>query len=907
MDRLFEIAEDFRRSLKSHHEEEFENTSMGAMRREIHDIQLLRDKTSNMMNMNRLRMFLSGMEELEKVLLQLQFPGARNVMSIIWGSVRFLLKVNHCRSNDILWQRLQKPIWDDTRRMFDRISQSLNTHATFIKTNSTSSQELHKDYGEIHAAFQQYSYSIKSAWKDFETREETRKHEKRHEVIIWISASGKMQRLQDTFRKMAICPRSGRWLFRNYSAISEWMGEEEPPDSAIWLHGNCGYGKTVLASLIVDELKSPKSQETFSSFPDGSQTCYFYCQEDDGEHQSHLDILKGILLQLMEADDYILPLCHQEKVTSGGTNLLDARLAEKLIKTFVEYLPRQYIVIDGIDECEGTEIQQTAKFFKDLVLTYDTQIRLGHLRVLFMGRETSETRKYIPGDDCIAVPLRPEDNHDDIRAFVQKKLPEFSKSSHGAGFSLSEAHKADVERTICHQSQDSFLYAHLAIEFLLQQDTKGELVNLLKQGILPTKLGDMYERLLDSVRCQLLAQPGGEKKWQRSKLLFGWLVCAKRPLRWHEMQAILCFDQSNLKVDFENKMLRQDMERYLGSIVHVLDDGNIRLIHSTARRHIIENKHIKEKQVQCQLTTICLRYLSLPCFTKDPDYQSQQRTENAKLGWFSFQDYACSQWLYHVDTVIRDCSSIFITQTTSDVVTEFTSALKQFVDFHREDLTDTDHVELNEANIKDFLNLELYDDLRLVWNHIYTHQRGDYGVRNTIGISQIDAALQDNRTELERFLPDQKVGDEDTIEDYYGSNLFKCRRTLCRFFYVGYDKKAARDTHEKRHERPFQCPISCNSAPLGFVSNKDRDRHINIYHPQMSEGPMHFSALSRRQVPGKFICKICEKSFTRNINLKSHERSHFGDRPFACSTCGKAFARLNDCRRHEKIHARRGY
>lgn len=212
-------------------------------------------------------------------------------------------------------------------------------------------------------------------------------------------------------------------------------------------------GKTVLSSLIVDELKSSKLQNTLPSFPEGSKTCYFYCQEDDIELRNHLDILKGILLQMVEAEDYMIPLCYQEKVTSGGSNLIDAKLAQKLIKAFIEFSVRQYIVIDGVDECDGAEIQQTAKFFKDLVSTYDTQIRLGHLRVLFIGRETSDTKKHIPGDDCISIALRPEDNHDDIRVFVQKKLPEFSKSSHGIGFSLSEADKLDVERIICHQSQ----------------------------------------------------------------------------------------------------------------------------------------------------------------------------------------------------------------------------------------------------------------------------------------------------------------------------------------------------------------------------------------------------------------------------------------------------------------------
>jgi hypothetical protein len=93
MDRLHELAEGFRRSLKPHHEEEFENTTIEDMLKEIHDIQLLRDRTSSMMDMNRLRMFLDGMEELEKTLLHLEFPGTKGVMSIVWGSVRFFLRV----------------------------------------------------------------------------------------------------------------------------------------------------------------------------------------------------------------------------------------------------------------------------------------------------------------------------------------------------------------------------------------------------------------------------------------------------------------------------------------------------------------------------------------------------------------------------------------------------------------------------------------------------------------------------------------------------------------------------------------------------------------------------------------------------------------------------------------------
>jgi hypothetical protein len=76
----------------------------------------------------------------------------------------------------------------------------------------------------------------------------------------------------------------------------------------------------------------------------------------------------------------------------------------------------------------------------------------------------------------------------------------------------------------------------------------------------------------------------GPAHWNIAKLLLGWLVCAKRPLKWHEMQSILSYDPVNQKVDFDNKMLRQNVNKYLGSLVHVLDGDHIRIIHSTARR-----------------------------------------------------------------------------------------------------------------------------------------------------------------------------------------------------------------------------------------------------------------------------------------------------------------------------------
>ena len=328
---------------------------------------------------------------------------------------------------------------------------------------------------------------------------------------------------------------------------------------------------------------------------------------------------------------------------------------------------------------------------------------------------------------------------------------------------------------------------------------------------------------------------------------------------------------------------------------------------TTATSYIVQNEHINEQAVQCELTVLCLKYLCLLSLSNG--YDEHERRDKAKRGWFSFQDYACSQWHSHVATVIMACRDLFFDEHHGQEHEEmFGSALHDFIETHRGELTTELHPDFEQisSELARFSRLSFHGNLLLLWNHIYTHQKGTYDDRNTVGIAQLDKALLENRSTLEEhFKPSSEACLGDTIGDYYGPNLFKCKRVLCKFFYQGYDRKKDRETHDSRHVRPFLCPVNCSLAPIGFSSNKDKERHVRTYHPDQSEGPSVFEALRPRTGSSEFTCNLCGKKFTRKITLKGHERSHFGERPYSCSICPKAFARLNDCRRHEKIHARK--
>ena len=304
--------------------------------------------------------------------------------------------------------------------------------------------------------------------------------------------------------------------------------------------------------------------------------------------------------------------------------------------------------------------------------------------------------------------------------------------------------------------------------------------------------------------------------------------------------------------------------------------------------------------VECNLAALCMGYLAFDCF--DQDIDQERLLAFATQGYFAFQDYAIANWSHHFSAMVERGQDLLASGSDKDdavqeAIQQLENALNDFVSFYEEDLPQEAMAGSSEGRCEAFKQCNFYHGLQSVQMHVFRHQEKGSDAKNDLSLKILGEALARNRRLLEDLTS--------AADPFYGDRRWKCPKVTCFHFHEGFKDAKSRGLHRDRHDRPFRCNVpDCSGTDFGFGSSKDLDKHMRSFHPELDEQRVTFAAAKTGPARTPWACSECDKRFTRGFHLRSHIRSHRGERPFTCRQCDKAFTRANDCKRHEQIHAR---
>ncbi|KIL58696.1 hypothetical protein M378DRAFT_86117 [Amanita muscaria Koide BX008] len=199
---------------------------------------------------------------------------------------------------------------------------------------------------------------------------------------------------------------TGSWLLRD-SMYKDW---KTMTNSFLWLHGLSGSGKTILFSMIVENVQSMEERSI--------GLAYYYFDILDVKKRTVDGLLSSLALSLYTCSPHNHTAVDQLYMKcKDGVSKPSGQQLEDLLKQLISGFKETYIVIDALDECK--EQQELLKLLKKI---HGWQIGQCHLLVTSRKEQVIVNSLQHVGLKEIDLTLMPVDN--DIKKYIDRMLEE---------------------------------------------------------------------------------------------------------------------------------------------------------------------------------------------------------------------------------------------------------------------------------------------------------------------------------------------------------------------------------------------------------------------------------------------------------------------------------------------------
>jgi hypothetical protein len=425
--------------------------------------------------------------------------------------------------------------------------------------------------------------------------------------------------------------------------------------------GKPGYGKTVLSSLLIEDLED-------SSPSDGGVLFYHFAVERR-DYCSPYYALRAVLVQLLhkfrwhkEVIDRISVL--MESDSSGQVTASDQDIYAAL-SLVLEGFQNIILVLDGLDECEDPTA--FLQLIKELCASTPT-------KALILGRPNVELPMRF---QHLLIYLPETSNMEDIKAYLEPQILLLKDRR----LIPEEVALAKVVNALTTRAEGIFLWAWLMIQYLsCRVLSPKERVAAIFESIPIEGLDNMYEKILR------VLDRGYANEKASVRRIFEFIAICFRPVLATELQVALAItpgkvtESTSFIVEFE-----ESVPIICGAVVEIQRDGSVRFIHSSFRDFLISSSDstyrrsftVDERAAHIRCATTCLSYLiyDLPSspLSATPSMSSAKDLKVA----FPFIEYA-QQWVKHAASGFRN-ETASQEEVDAGLYDEFYSILAKFI------------------------------------------------------------------------------------------------------------------------------------------------------------------------------------------------------------------------------------
>ena len=188
----------------------------------------------------------------------------------------------------------------------------------------------------------------------------------RQRVLNWISSIDHKQKHQDI--RSPRLDGTGEWLLRT-KEFQIWLQKRPTCDNVLWCQGIQGSGKSILASLVIDNLR-----ETFQD--DQVGIAYFYFDYRNQENQSAEKVISSLLKQLVMTKAELPLAMHEFYSKFTGQRQPQCQDLEDAMSAICRNLDRSFLIIDALDESDASHGSSILRFLERMKYEFAVSILL---------------------------------------------------------------------------------------------------------------------------------------------------------------------------------------------------------------------------------------------------------------------------------------------------------------------------------------------------------------------------------------------------------------------------------------------------------------------------------------------------------------------------------------------------